>query len=988
MSSVLSVPLSLPDTQSGTGRSEASPVAPAGIAQWLFAAAQQYPHAGLHWLVPAGRHGDEAHPAERFLSYSALLDEALHILGGLRAQPLAGGANVALLLEHASDFIPAFWGCVLGGYVPCPLIAIRNDRERWTKHLAYLHTLLEAPLVITTSALRGEMSDLAAVDLQALRAGPRAAPQLHASPEQAAVLVLTSGSTGHSKAVVLTHGNLFASMAGKNQYQQLSAADITLNWISFDHVAALLEAHLLPLYAGATQLHIDSAAILTDPLLFLRLIDRHRVSMTFAPNFLLGQITAQLSSPTTAPLALDLSCLRHIISGGEANLVATGRRFLEQLAPWGLTRSVLWPAFGMTETCAGSIYSRAFPEGDAGQEFAALGTPVSGLQTRIVDSSDEPVSAGQTGELQLRGPMIFTHYYNNEAATGAAFTADGWFRTGDLGRIDAGTLRLVGRSKDSIIVSGVNYFSHELETALALLKDIEYSFVAAFATRPAGADTEQLVVAFTPSFVPDLTADSSLLLLSAEARARLKQLLTAIRNTTLLLWGFRPLLILALPKKSFPKTNLGKIQRTMLRQRLESGAYAAAVEQMAQLVQVEYQPPQGAAETRIAAIFAQICASDPAAVSATASFFDLGGSSLDIVRLKQRMQKDFSLPGLSIVTILQNPSVRGLATHIASASTTATTIDPQLHRPVAAVGSSDSSADARVRQPAHSGRLAPPYDPVVPLQVSGSKTPLFCVHAGSGEVLVFLNLARYFANERPFYALRARGFVPGERYFASFDEMVQEYVTAIRQRQPHGPYALAGYSYGGPVAFEIAKALEIAGQRVAFLGSIDGTPTIGNFMARFDRVDSAVVLAFFLSLIDRQQLYSLPGELRELGSASFESVCAALVERAPPARLEALDMDIKRFTAWAELSHALVQLGEEYTPAGTVDSLSVFYAQPLAGPKEEWLQQRLHSWNRFVRTPVRYIEVAGEHHTLFEARYIASFQSLLRAEIDRALDGR
>src|SRR5439155_497121 len=108
------------------------------------------------------------------------------------------------------------------------------------------------------------------------------------------------------------------------------------------------------------------------------------------------------------------------------------------------------------------------------------------------------------------------------------------------------------------------------------------------------------------------------------------------------------------------------------------------------------------------------------------------------------------------------------------------------------------------------------YDPIVPLQLSGNKTPLFCVHPGVGEVLVFVNLAKYFVNERPFYALRARGFNEGEKYFATFDEMVSTYVSAIRSRQPHGPYAVAGYSYGGAVAFEIAKVLESKGERAAF----------------------------------------------------------------------------------------------------------------------------------------------------------------------------
>ena len=289
--------------------------------------------------------------------------------------------------------------------------------------------------------------------------------------------------------------------------------------------------------------------------------------MTFAPNFLFGQINAALlsSSPEafrTRHDALDLSSLRRIISGGEATVVETGRRFVDLLATYGLARDALWPAFGMTETCAGSVYSGEFPEADADREFASLGLPIAGLQMRIVNERSAILPSGESGSLEFRGPMVFSQYYNDEEATRVAFTADGWFRSGDLGRIENGRLSLIGRSKDTIIVSGTNYQSHELETALQKLEGIERSYVAAFSIRPKGADTEQLVVAFAASFPLD-------------DEARLYQLIIAIRSTVILLWGFRPALILPLPKDAFPKTSLGKIQRAILRNRLAAGEYAA-----------------------------------------------------------------------------------------------------------------------------------------------------------------------------------------------------------------------------------------------------------------------------------------------------------------------------------------------------------------------------------------------------------------------------
>jgi len=303
---------------------------------------------------------------------------------------------------------------------------------------------------------------------------------------------------------------------------------------------------------------------------------------------------------------------------------------------------------------------------------------------------------------------------------------------------------------------------------------------------------------------------------------------------------------------------------------------------------------------------------------------------------------------VSIATILQNPAARALAARTAPGNHT------------------DSE-----------------YDPIVPLQPTGSKTPLFCIHPGVGEVLVFVNLASYFVNERPFYALRARGFNPGEKCFETFDELVSAYVAAIRRRQPHGPYAIAGYSYGGPVALPVARMLESQGERVAFVGSIDAPPLIKHPRGEIDAVESAVMLAFFLSLIDRQQMEELPGQLR--AALPVQDPCAYLVQIASPERLAELDLNLDRFSAWAAIAQSLSDVGHSYAPVGTVESVSVFYADPLWGTKQQYLDNELRRWDDFTRAANRYIEVAGEHHTLLDPRHVTSFQAVLRAELNRAL---
>lgn len=905
-----------------------------GIAGLLLRAAEQHVDRGVYFST-----GDLARNAE-FLPYPALLEQARRILGGLAVHASPPPANIIVLLERPKDFIPAFWACVQGGYVPCPLAPIRNDEERWNRHLTHVDHLLDHPLFISTGELLETLPEsLTTADLSELRAGVAHGYTHRAKLTDAAILMLTSGSTGNSKAVELTHGNLLASLAGRAERQQLTASDFTFNWIAFDHVAALLESHMIALYVGAMQLHVEPAAVLADPLQFLRLIHQHRISIAFAPNFLFGQINAALQAGVA--LEIDLGCLRRIVTGGEANVVATGLNFLELLAPHGLARNALWPAFGMTETCAACVYSHEFPDLDSQHEFATVGLPVRGMNLRITDDHDSTLRHGETGELQVSGPMVFHRYCNNKEATDAAFTADGWFRTGDLGRLDDdGRLSLIARTKDSIIVSGVNYFSHELESQLELLAGVERSYVAAFPTRPTGADTEQLVVVLAAG-------------LPWQDDEPLYRLIVAVRNTTIMLWGFRPATILLLPRHAFPKTSLGKIQRTLLRKRFEAGDFKAYAQRMKQITLRQAGPyiaPQGAVQTGVAEVFAAILGLPSSEVSTSASFFDLGGTSLDIMKLTQQLQRRFGLKG-GIPLILQNASVQQLAERIVSG--------------------------------------APPpgmYDPIVPLQATGKKTPLFCVHPGNGEVFIMTNLAKYFLNDRPFYAIRPRGFNEGEEVFNSVDEIVETYVDAIVKRQPHGPYAIAGYSLGVRIAYEIVRNLEARGERVAFHGLIDAAPCLEP--APVDFLMIAVTLASVTDLHDRktrakilEAIYKLPPE---------QDPCAYILGFAPPQRMAQLDIDLPRFSVWARVAYSVERLMLSHRTTGSVSHMTVFCSNGIAyytdrtWTKRQWCET-LEQWNGFSRN-VKYVDIPGHHHTLMAPKHVAAFQAILRREIDLAMN--
>ena len=316
-----------------------------------------------------------------------------------------------------------FWGCVLGGYVPCPVPSGAGDLLVRAALLRHLDTLLGYPLVVTTAADLDEVRRVggtAAVAVETLLGGAPAgsAPAGGAvagadtGPVPAAVAPEDVGCWSSPpvrpalpRRSMLTHANLLASMAAKTAIQRDHRRDVVLNWISFDHVAALLECHLLPLAAGAGQLQVTAAVVSANRLEFLRPARRARVTMTFTPNFLLGLINAALAT-TGCRVKLDLPRRASIVSGGEAIVPRHRRRLPRGAAPVRTAADALWPAFGMTETCAGSIYNHEFPPPTTARSSPSLGRPVRGAAHPGRRRRDAPLAEGEVGELQLNGPMV------------------------------------------------------------------------------------------------------------------------------------------------------------------------------------------------------------------------------------------------------------------------------------------------------------------------------------------------------------------------------------------------------------------------------------------------------------------------------------------------------------------------------------------------------------------------------------------------------
>ena len=242
---------------------------------------------------------------------------------------------------------------------------------------------------------------------------------------------------------------------------------------------------------------------------------------------------------------------------------------------------------------------------------------------------------------------------------------------------------------------------------------------------------------------------------------------------------------------------------------------------------------------------------------------------------------------------------------------------------------------------------------------------------------MFLNLAK-FIRDRPIHTLRTRGFNPGETYFQDITEIVTVYHAVIKKKQPTGPYALAGYSYGSMIAFEIAKVLEHEGNGVCFLGCFNLPPHIKFRMRQLDWTECLLHLAYFLDVISEQYSRDISTELHQ---CSKQDAVAHIVEVASPTRMAELSLSPEKLANWADLAFGLQNMARDYDPSGQVEVIDVFYCEPLAivaQDKDAWRINHLDKWSSFCKSEPRFHEVDSSHYTVISPNHVHTFQRKLR----------
>src|SRR5919108_1118703 len=389
------------------------------------------------------------------LSYAALDEASARVAGLLRAKGVEPGDRVGIMLPNVAYFPVCYYGALRAGAAIVPMNPLLKDRE-----VAFYLGDSDAKVVFAwhqfAEAAHGGAEQTGADcvlvepgEFEALLGRCDPAPDVaEREVDDTAVILYTSGTTGKPKGAELTHHNLLRNVEVSVGLFGLDDRAVTLGALPFFHsfgqtcalnatisVGGLLT--LIPRFDGGKALEI---------------IERDRVTVfEGVPTMYAAMLNHPRADET------DTSTLQVCVSGGAAMPVEVMRAFEEKFGCQVLE------GYGLSETSPVASFNRR----DRERKPGSIGLPVDGVEMRVIDEDGNEVPQGDVGEVAIRGHNVMKGYWRREEATAEAIDADGWFKTGDMAKVDEdGYFFIVDRKKELVIRGGFNIYPREIEEVL------------------------------------------------------------------------------------------------------------------------------------------------------------------------------------------------------------------------------------------------------------------------------------------------------------------------------------------------------------------------------------------------------------------------------------------------------------------------------------------------------------------------------------------
>jgi len=622
---------------------------------------------------------------ERRLAFASLRERALARLGALREVGLERGAYLLLFLDDTARFVETYWAALYGGIVPVPVAAGATDAHLEKLFKVWRH--LKSPRLVTEprllERLRAWAVENAEPGMDARLAGAAVSPDAAAAepaepaeiaPDDVAFIQFSSGSTGDPKGVVLTHANIATNIRAITEASGYRDDEVALSWMPLTHDMGLIGFHLTMLANGFEHSILRTDVFARRPLLWLQKVAEKRATLTCSPNF--GYRHTLRAIAARGMPDVDLSCVRLIYNGAEPIAAGLARDFLDRMAPAGLSAGAMFTVYGLAE----ASLAVTFPEPGAGMtttvvdrrrlgvgdrvdtaepgepdalELARLGRAIPDCEVRIAGEDGGEMAAGHIGRIQIRGVNVTAGYVDHPEANAAAFTADGWLDTGDLGFFDQGELVVTGRAKEIIFVNGQNYYPQDIEALACGADGVDLNKVVACGVRSRKETTDELVL-----FV--------LFRGSAEAFAPTARAVAGTVNRRAGVVVDR-----VLPVTHIPKTTSGKLQRGELANAYASGELDTVARELDALLSPgEAEPAPEASQADAPDDYRAAIASIVEAVvpdkriGPDDDLFDAGLSSLDLAQIHEGIEERFP-DRVELDDLFENPTILALAEHLA-----------------------------------------------------------------------------------------------------------------------------------------------------------------------------------------------------------------------------------------------------------------------------------------------------------------------------------
>ncbi|MFB2976231.1 fatty acyl-AMP ligase [Microseira sp. BLCC-F43] len=526
------------------------------------------------------------------LTYGKLEKRARAIAAQLQGMGVTKGERALLLYSQTLEFICAFFGCLYAGVIPIP--APPPDAIGIKRTLPRLQSLIQdaqASLALTTSEVSSQLSEEWKKKLECNNKllwlysdeiADELADQwqeLTINPDAIAYLQYTSGSTSTPKGVIVTHHNVIHHSACINQAWNYTSDSIAATWMPYFHDYGLIDGLIQPIYSGITCYVMSPLTFIKNPISWLRVISKYRVTHSQSPNF--GYDYCVRRVPSEQLVNLDLGSWTTASNGAEPIRKDTVENFIKTFEPCGFRATAFYPAYGLAEATLlvatkshnqvpqiASISASALEknqivecEGDQKESryVVSCGFPISGMKVVIVNPDTLTRCApDEVGEILVSGLSVAQGYWNKPKETKETFevylqdTGEGPFlRTGDLGFIKNGQLFVTGRLKDVIIIRGCNHYPQDIEfTVEQSHSALRKNSGAAFGIEVDSEEKLVVVQEVDRSWLPELNLD---------------EVIGDIRQALMAQHELEVYAIALLKSGSIPKTSSGKIMRRTCR---------------------------------------------------------------------------------------------------------------------------------------------------------------------------------------------------------------------------------------------------------------------------------------------------------------------------------------------------------------------------------------------------------------------------------------